>query len=275
MSRRTVRLAASLAAALAVATRPVLAEDHPNQVRGFKADQVYQGMGEIDTVNLWNGNLTITVPLGQSYKVGGRLEYGLTLVWTGNVWEVRDRFDPVQGEVTRFIPGEAFDSGLGWRLSLGQLLLPNQPGNRNPTHAWVGPDGAEHVFFDHLHGETPVSGVFYTHDGTYLRLKTTGSNPTVEFPDGTLHTYLPGGMLKRIEDRFGNSLDVTYPESGWKLADSQGRIHWVNFRTTTSSFYPKVVSSVDLAGFGGTRAVYTFTSHDFEVDRPCGGTDLE
>ena len=278
MSGRTLRRAVSLVAALSATAWPALAEDHPNQARGFKADQVYQGMGDLDHVNLWNGNLTITIPIGQTYRVGGRLEYGLTLVWTGNVWDVRERFDSSQGiDVTRFIPGERFNAGLGWRLSLGQLLLPGDPGNPNPGHAWVGPDGAEHVFFPSLHAEPPTAGFSYTRDGTYLRLNTTGANPTIEFPDGTVHTFLPGGMLKRIADRFGNGLDVTYGPSGnwWRLADSQGRIHWVNFRTTTSSFYPKVVSSVDLAAFGGTRAIYTFTSPEVRVDRPCGATDQE
>ncbi|MGH9361721.1 MAG: hypothetical protein ACRD2T_07370, partial [Thermoanaerobaculia bacterium] len=146
---------------------------------------------------------------------------------------------------------------------------------------WIGPDGAEHVFFSSLHAEPPVPRYFYTHDGTYLRLKVPAvpgdPDPTIEFPDGTIHSFLPGGMLKRIADRFGNSLDVTYHSAGdwWRLADSQGRIHWINFRTTTSSFYPKVVSTVDLAAFGGTRAIYTFTSQDLEVERPCGGTDLD
>ncbi|HVF58782.1 MAG TPA: RHS repeat-associated core domain-containing protein [Thermoanaerobaculia bacterium] len=282
MTPRSVRLTVSLAAALAVATLPLLAEDHPNQTRGFKADQVYQGMGDLDHVNLFNGNLTITIPVGQTYRVGGRLEYGLTLVWTGNVWDVRDRLDPVQGEVTRFIPSERFNAGLGWRLSLGQLLLPFQPGNPNPGHAWVGPDGAEHVFHEKLHPSddpqnTEPAGFFYTRDGTYLRLKSSGANPTIEFPDGTVHTFLPGGMLKRIADRFGNGLDVTYHANGdwWRLTDSQGRVHQVNFRTTTSSFYPKVVANVDLAAFGGARAIYTFTSPEVQVDRPCGGTDLQ
>lgn len=268
------------AAFLLAASVPLSAEQHPNQVRGFKADQLYQGMGEIDHVNLFNGNLTITIPIGQRYPVGGALSYGLALVWSGNVWDVRDRSDGAGGEWSRLDPGQQFNAGLGWRLSLGQLFLDTSPNNPNPTHLWVGPDGVEHVFNQRLHPTDPEDGeasVHYTRDGTYLRLKVgNGASPTIEFPDGTIHTFHPGGLLKRIEDRFGNFLNVTYGTNLWTLTDSHGRVHRVRFRSTGSAFYPQVVERVELLAFGPDvtpgnppRATYTFTTADTAVSRPC------
>ena len=46
----------------------------PAMERGFNPDNVYE-IGEIDQVNLFNGNLTAAIPLGPSYQVGGGFSY--------------------------------------------------------------------------------------------------------------------------------------------------------------------------------------------------------
>ena len=43
-------------------------------------------ISEIDHVNLFNGNLVVTLPLGIDYPVGPNLSYGMTLVNNGNSW---------------------------------------------------------------------------------------------------------------------------------------------------------------------------------------------
>src|SRR5258708_3221583 len=60
--------------------------DHPNIARGFDVGKPYQ-MNGIDNINLFNGNLTVTLPIGQRYHVNGGLGYGLALVYSGNVWD--------------------------------------------------------------------------------------------------------------------------------------------------------------------------------------------
>ncbi len=65
---RTAALAALMIGSGVVAQ----AQDHPNLERGFFADQAYQ-LSSIDSVNLYNGNLTLTIPIGQTYHVGGNL----------------------------------------------------------------------------------------------------------------------------------------------------------------------------------------------------------
>lgn len=73
------------AATLAVVTA-LSAQQHPNQKKGFNANDVYQFNG-LDTINAFNGNLTIGIPIGSSYSVGGGLSYGLTLYSNANLWE--------------------------------------------------------------------------------------------------------------------------------------------------------------------------------------------
>lgn len=57
----------------------------PGRERGFKPEQAYQ-FNEFDSVNLYNGNLNLAVPLGQSYTVGAGLSYSFVLRYSGNVW---------------------------------------------------------------------------------------------------------------------------------------------------------------------------------------------
>ena len=78
--RRQQVLIAVLAAALAV---PAAAETHPNLATGFQADKAFAA-GGVDSVNGFNGNLVITLPIGGSYPVGAGLSYGLTLVYNSN-----------------------------------------------------------------------------------------------------------------------------------------------------------------------------------------------
>lgn len=57
------------------------ADTFPTQERGFQAEKAFH-VGDFDTVNLFNGNLVLTIPIGSSYPVGGGLSYGLTLVYS-------------------------------------------------------------------------------------------------------------------------------------------------------------------------------------------------
>ncbi|HKV11447.1 MAG TPA: hypothetical protein VJ725_25105, partial [Thermoanaerobaculia bacterium] len=113
MPRRSAAVAFSLFA-LASAAR---ADVHPNTQSGFPVDQVFQ-VGEIDNVNLFNGALTLTIPVGQSYPVGGGFSYGLKLIYNSSPW----RFETVTlgsdpfTEYTQGIPTECSNAGFGWRV---------------------------------------------------------------------------------------------------------------------------------------------------------------
>ncbi|HVE72176.1 MAG TPA: hypothetical protein VNI54_12475, partial [Thermoanaerobaculia bacterium] len=163
----------------------VFAQDHPNGARGFKAESVYQ-TSDVDNVNLFNGNLLVTVPLGQTYHVGGNLSYSLNLVYNGQMWSYR--------KFLRFataVPGSQSNVALGWQLTLGELTAPATVprAGDNVTQYDIGepgpwtftsPDGASHPFIGGIHPEesrattapatrqVPVLG--YTTDNTYMRL---------------------------------------------------------------------------------------------------------
>jgi hypothetical protein len=70
---------------------PAFAQQHPNVKRGFAVDQAYQ-TGEIDNVNVFNGNLVLNIPIGQRYQVNGALSYGLVLNYNSKVWDYQSDF---------------------------------------------------------------------------------------------------------------------------------------------------------------------------------------
>ena len=64
---------------------PAWADPHPNTQGGVDVNQVFQ-LGNVDNINLFNGSLTVSLPLGLTYPVGGSFNYHLMLVANSNPW---------------------------------------------------------------------------------------------------------------------------------------------------------------------------------------------
>jgi YD repeat-containing protein len=240
--------------ALLTVCAPVLrAQQHPNQKKGFNANDVYQFNG-LDTINAFNGNLTLSIPIGPSFTVGGGLSYGLTLYSNANLWEpqahchdvvtpgvcarVCPRFnkDCAPWELTDptfMYPHRRANAGLGWTLSLGRLYQPEHPAMPDQGHwTYESPDGADHVF--EVGSGNVVSK---TIDGSYLRMTYLTDDPgtpetnndevrKIEFPNGTVQYFQPPSAtttdywgLRRITNGFPqNFLKIHYdpfPDPGY------------------------------------------------------------
>jgi RHS repeat-associated protein len=254
--------------------------DDENVGKGFRPDKAYH-FNDVDHINLFNGNLVVAIPLGQSYPVGPDLSFSLSLVYNSNQWH----YDTGAGgttvgdpQMTWPVPDIPFNAGLGWQVTLGQLYGPSKLGNDQIYTEYVGPDGAHHPFFDTLHaGDTATPGVQYTRDGSYLRKTSipTGGD-TIEFPDGQIHTFNADGKPILLADRFGNGIMIDYdnpinPATGqpscgttasscWVITDTvrrqagdtTGRRHVVYFKLLTNS--PETVDRIELMGFRGMES---------------------
>jgi YD repeat-containing protein len=296
---RRLRLTALLAVAL-----PLAAQQHPNMERGFQADKVYQLSG-IDNVNVYNGNLSLSIPIGSEYPGNGTLRYNLTLSYNSKNWDqeqyIYENFDvcyrPPGSEIpppsecyqpfVKTVPSKSSNAGMGWTLSLGRLLSPSDPelytgpaGSGESYWVYESPDGARHAF---SMGEDNLP-TLYTRDGSFLRGTAIDDHLEVHFPDGMIQTFGSAGnntyRLTQVRDPFGNHLDVCYTaqcsgnDGDWTLREYSAsdsntpvRQHFIRFTDLTTGpnnpqhappNYDKVVSSVDVAAFNGTRAVYSF-----------------
>jgi hypothetical protein len=283
-----------LAGFLFLCAVPICAADDPNTTKGFVAGQVYQ-FGDLAHVNLYNGNLNVSLPLGPTYPAGGNLSYSLTLAYSGNNWipEDNERHTCPSGpnscgdfHYESFTTSRRFNAGLGWMVSLGGLLPRGDTADDTASEyfCYRSADGADHPFV-HDDGTTdtqpPTTGgpPSYTNDSSYLRVTVACNNACreVEFPDGTIRRFSePDGQLTQIRDRFNNQVNVSYStdSSGapaWTITDSTvtdgTRIHKVSFVKLTAggtgtgdddkeSFY--VVKEVDVAKFGGGYSSYVF-----------------
>ena len=241
------------------------ASDDPLTNRGINLSGVYH-VGDIDTVNLFNGNLIIDVPMATQFPLNGGFSYGIHLIYTGQPWDFPEslRFDDfLQDWVYRAapIPNRRSNAGMGWRVSIGRLISPGDPTNMDCDQGnffigscaeWVyeSPDGAEHRIGSSEPG--------YSADGTYLRLKshTEGNIVTyreIEFPDGMIHRFDIDGNLTAIYTPFdraangGPSVTVDYltgasscgagADSCWKIHDLFDRTQYVTFASTADAIY--------------------------------------
>lgn len=267
----------TLLVALALAA-PAVAQ-HPNHAQGFRPEHTFQ-LGELDHVNLFNGNLTVTIPIGPRYPLGPSLSYGLTLTYTGNVWEWEEECPDWPDESTCYLqslPRTRNNAGLGWHLGFGELLDPNDPANPDGATIFVSPDQSLHAFEPRLHPNGPTqSGSLFTQDGTYMRHRL--SPQRVESPDGTIRTFttLHGkARLTRIEDPFGHWLEISYDEADyhagsksyleWSLEDSHGRTHTVTLEPRAFGQFA-AVTEVALSGLVQPN---TFTYSDEWITRAC------
>ena len=248
---------------------------------GFNPEKLYD-FHDIDSVNLFNGNLTVTLPLGQRYRVGANLSYQFMLIYNGKTMEI-ESYVEIHDEddvrvLSRGIPARQSNAGVGWRVSLGRLLPPYHPARTNSSfsrysYIYEGPAGDEHEFPTSDHDAVTLSS-----DPQPLRLsRVIGlSLPTreVEMPNGEIHRFQEeegDWRLKQIRDRFGNQVNISYTyalidgkkrESTWTVTDSIGRSHTVLFLhhadMRESWSLGQSVASMTLDGHQGADNTYVF-----------------
>ncbi|HYC58152.1 MAG TPA: hypothetical protein VEK79_01165 [Thermoanaerobaculia bacterium] len=278
-----------------VLAAPLCAELHPNLERGFSPEKSFQ-MGEIDHVNLFNGNVTVTLPLGQSFPISDKISLRLTAVYNSKLWDSEKLKPPFESTATsRFIPDRLTNAGFGWTVTLGELIGSDDPLSATfPPGSYLSPDGGRHTFYRTLHpSEEETENVKYTRDGTYLRLRKSATDPdnwVLDFPDGVVQEFEPwyDGVRTRwrlinTRDPHGNGYSIvyTFDHASWTLTDTHGRRIVVTFGAAPvppTLAYPSpnlstVLKTIDLPGFGDSRARYEFTHEAKEIRRGNCGQD--
>jgi RHS repeat-associated protein len=257
---------------LGVLALPVAAQKDSLDELGFNPGKLYD-FSSVDSVNLFNGNLTLSVPLGIPYPVSSTLSYQFTLAYNSKIWDQ----EIIPNSIT--VPNMRSNAGLGWRLTLGRLLAPNDTtiiglsgSNSLGEYVYEGPAGDEHPF------ARPGGGGNVEQDAAQVsgQLRLVKINSTVrevEFPSGEVHRFeLEHSLwrLKQMRDRFTGHVDISYDyvnsqsprETAWHVTDSTGREHSVQlgYWPTMQEGWSRgaMVNSLTVQAFNGASATYSF-----------------
>jgi RHS repeat-associated protein len=176
--------------------------------------------GQIDSINLYNGQLTVPIPLGPSYPIGPRLKLQLALSYNSQVDNYGKPLAQSPDFSYRPLSGNP-SLGIGWSLTLGAIKN-CQHGGFTFGACYYGPDGSQHMF------NKPRANGSITGDASALFLRGTGpydmwdgDGNHYEFgAEGHVTGYdaaatdfakgRDGWYLTRLTDPFGNSYAVSY-----------------------------------------------------------------
>lgn len=241
----------------------------PNLARGEGTNKILDRQ-QFDSVDLFNGNIHLSYPLGLTYPLSNDFSYRLALHYNSNIWDFRQASTTITST-----PMKHSNAGIGWDLSLGRLIDPFASDNSLRQWVYISPDGTLSPFYQTLHANVAEAddNVFYTRDSSYLRLKQTDSSTvTIEEPNGVIKFFnlLNGEWhLVKIADRFTNYLAISYATPNvWTLSDSQGRTQSIYFKSDPTGVSPRLVDRVEVAAFNGGRATYTFAYATAAITRP-------
>jgi len=214
------------------------AQELPNRAPGFAADKVYQ-FGDVDSINLFNGNLTIPIPLGQTYQVSDNLSYGFKLVYNGNVWEYANHcHDEIGSDGTTHpvcngagFPSLLSNAGIGFAITLGELLEPGKPLNYakdSPGWLYVDPEGARTSITS-----TGSAG------SLFARMRDAGA--------GVREVDFPNGQTRRFE----------LAGSDWRLVEIRDRSSVISNGRATTNYVHVDYTTWDNAGVQDPEVDYT------------------
>ncbi len=283
----------NLATALAIGSlvlfsTPTAAQEHPNLAKGLSNPTAYE-FGQLDSVNLSNGSLSVAIPLGIEYVVSSTLSYRFNLVYIHYPWQFEDNGQTALTELD-----VRSNAGFGWMIEFGRLFAPDAnndfSGNR---WALLDGDGSKRIFWGDLwhstngsEGSASGQWTLYTRDGSFMRLRTnqpssscgslTISCHVVEHADGTRRYFeTVEGRIRLIADRFGNEVSITYSggvaqPTQWTVNDGI-RTHTVSLSTDPSG--QSRINQVNLAKFGGGTTPYTFSYINRDTYKPHDSTN--
>ena len=262
--------------------------------KSFDARTVFS-VGEVDTVDLRAGNLTLVVPIGEATPVRGPLSYSLNAIYNSDMWNRRsmgttsNEFEDIS-QAERQVkalaaewPDLVNNLGAGWSLHLGRLLSPNDPdwgairntGNCQPAGAdnlfafhkqlitgleyvYVDPQGTQHRLYTGLHGDIPIAANddFITQENSTYLYSRDGSYIRLWRESGTVRWIEePNGVRRRFQKVA--DAPVGLPGSEWQLTEIRDR----HDNTVEITYEADKWILKDNQGVSGWRTVtFNFTS---------------
>ena len=202
----TAFLCAILSSPLAAQNGP---DSDPDGASGYVRN-LFHG-GSADSVNLYNGQITIPISVGPRYPIGPSLTFQALLTYTSTVWEFGNPGPDFQSDVGLYEPIKGDPSiAIGWSLHAGAI---KPCGVVQNSQCYVSPDGAEHLF-----DVFPAASYFKTSDAGQLLLHFLGPAAGYEMWDGDGNRYVFSWHVTGYDDPPQNYLnDFGRGRNGWYL----------------------------------------------------------
>jgi hypothetical protein len=220
-----VRVLALIGLLVAIVTNLVAQDLDPDGAKGYVQNVFHHN--DVDSINLYNGALTVPIAIGPSYPIGPKLRYQAMLVYTSKASEFSNPQSPQPDQIYTAIVADP-SLGFGWNFAAGAI---KKCGPSQGHICYVSPDGAEHTFG----AQPPVDGYkksvdssrYYLHyiDGTsgYEMWDEDGNRYVFDWnvtgfddPPTNYINHLGRGRngwyLRRVEDSFNtnNAYTVEY-----------------------------------------------------------------
>jgi RHS repeat-associated protein len=155
MKRRSVRAPLPIALILGclVLTAGPLWAQNENETVGFQSNHAFESGHFGENIDVLNGGLNLSIPIGPNYQVNDRLSYQLILSYASKVWEYSDYS---AANVDTVSPANENPMGIGFTVNLGRLVqdahwrqCSDSFGEEATfcymrTWSWVTPDGNRH-----------------------------------------------------------------------------------------------------------------------------------
>ncbi len=262
-----------------VLAAPVWGQQTPNQAPGFRPEGLYE-LQNLDQVSYFNGGLSISgIPIGLPLKTSSHLSLQLLLTYSSSSWEATP-LRGANGEISdaHVFPRPQDNSGLGWRVSIGELYQPPTDAGL-PPNRWIVSDstGSLHTLYPTLHSDDTDEdgGSFagqllqptnYSRDGANIRVRcerpgaTTYGDCWVDLPSGEKRffknigtTTVPVYRIEWIDDAFGNWIQIQYDATTWTITDQHSasepeRKIVVTFQAGVGD-QPKLIDYIDFPCF--------------------------
>jgi len=137
----------------------VLWAQNENETVGFRPNHAFEGGMFGENLDILNGGLNLSIPIGQTYQLNPRLGYGMQLSYNSKIWDTADFNNPQIGNTHQqvFVRNEG-PFGVGFTHHLGRIYkspemvedcVNGTPNDYCHTVSWfwVSPDGSHHEFF--------------------------------------------------------------------------------------------------------------------------------
>ena len=180
-------------------------DNDPDSAPGF-TNSVFH-TPSVDSINLYNGQLTIPVPVGPSYPIGPKLKLQLLLTYGSH------GYDYARGGPT---PGASLLSGdpalgLGWTFILGAIKMTASSFPLTQALTYMAPDGSQHVM------SSVGNGYYKSLDATPSYVHDMGASG-YEMWDGDGNHYVFGRHVTGDDDPFNYFVhDLGRGRDGWYL----------------------------------------------------------